>query len=109
MRSPIPKAIREELAEDPYMKKCALQDSYCSGRVEWHHAFTYAGKRVNELWSIIPLCHEHHADVSNRNWAYFVTGQVKERIRHFNAFEEFAQKYPRSNLLPTLKVDIIKR
>ena len=54
MRSPIPKAIREELSEDPFMKTCVLAGE-CGGRIEWHHAFNYAGKRQNELWAILPV------------------------------------------------------
>jgi hypothetical protein len=58
---PIPKAMREEMALDPYMKRCCL--AYlggCDGRIEWHHVFIYGGKQLNEKWAIVPACHDHH-------------------------------------------------
>ena len=111
MRSPIPKEIREQLADDPMMKDCAAWPFYpfdCKGRIEWHH-WSYAGKRRNELYTLVPLCHFHHEHVGRDFINQIVNAFIKARIRHFKAEKEFAQKYPRSNLLPTLKVDIIKR
>jgi len=67
LTSPIPKAIRERLNEDPFMKDCCIADSWCEGKIEWHHALQYAGKRVNEWWCILPLCQKHHrSEASNR-------------------------------------------
>lgn len=44
------------------MKRCTIAGDEHEGRIEWHHAFTYAGKRQNEPWSIIPLCKKHHKE-----------------------------------------------
>jgi hypothetical protein len=58
---PIPKKIRNEMSEDKNYKKCSvslLKD--CSGKIEWHHQFTYAGKQIQEKWAIISLCLHHH-------------------------------------------------
>lgn len=67
LTKPIPKEMREELAEDLFMKSCCVADSWCSGRIEWHHALIYASKRVNEKWAILPLCQQHHkSEASNR-------------------------------------------
>ena len=107
MRSPIPPAIREELMDDAFMTLCALDGFECEGRIQWHHAFTYAGKRVNEVWALIPLCEWHHSHESQ--WKQSINALIVERIHHFAAEASFKEKYPRSNLLPTLKVDIIKR
>ena len=105
MRMPIPAALREDLSNDPYMKTCIIDNFYCRGRIEWHHNFTWAGKRQNELWSILPLCTEHHAHAA----AYkgILDRAMIERIHHFHAEEEFRTKYPKSDLLPTLKVEKI--
>ena len=103
MRSPIPKEIREQLSEDPYMKECDIANGMCEGKLEWHHAFTYAGKRVNELWSIIPLCHHHHLHEGKIRWV--IENRLRDRIKHFHAEKEFRTKYPKSDLLPTLKVE----
>lgn len=103
MRSPIPPAIREELSNDPFMGRCLLEFlPPCNGRIEWQHAMTYGGKRVNELYTILPLCQKHHKEQAayrpQQEWA------IKERIKHFHAEEEFAQKYPKSNLLTSKNV-----
>ena len=99
MRSPIPKAIREELSNDPWMAKCCLNDGWeCDLKIEWHHAFTYAGKRVNELWSILPLCTMHHRIIGREKEAerHF----LRRRIKHFKAEKEFRIKFPKSDLFP---------
>lgn len=93
MRSPIPKEMREQLSEDPFMKRCALWDSECEVRIEWHHAISYAGKRVNELWAIIPLCTKHHREESKNRAA--ITEITKDRILHFKAGKEVKDKYPK--------------
>jgi len=101
MRSPIPKAIRGQLAEDPYMKECCLKGiGLCDGRIEWHHAFKYASKRQNELWSLLPVCafhHRHEAAFSGR-----LNGFLRDRIKHFHAEADFAAKYPRSTLIKSI-------
>lgn len=97
MRSKIPNSIREQLMDDKYMSVCTIENGMCEGRIEWHHAFTYAGKRQNELWAIIPLCHNHHIHEGKIRWV--IKNRLRDRIKHFHAEEEFAQKYPRSNLL----------
>lgn len=61
---PIPPKLKRELAADPFMLRCI--HSYlpgatpCSGRVEWEHAFTFAGRQLNERWAIVPVCTGHH-------------------------------------------------
>lgn len=50
------------------MKRCTLatvQDMYgeCSGRVEWHHVWIYAGNQIQEPWAILAGCHHHHEQV----------------------------------------------
>ncbi|NCD40579.1 MAG: hypothetical protein EOL88_00655 [Bacteroidia bacterium] len=61
---PIPLKMRKEIAEDPFMRSCIYCDigkgHECQGRVEWEHAFLFAGKRINEKWAIVPVCSYHH-------------------------------------------------
>ncbi len=99
---PIPLKLREEMSNDPYYKRCARANSECNGRITWEHAFTYAGRQVNEKWAIIPLCWYHHlgaglvkiknqiiaaarATLEDRekydrlNWAFFDRRIVKQR------------------------------
>ena|SRR3990167_9341858 len=99
MRSKIPDAIREQLANDPWMKRCILEgDLTCEGRIEWNHGMTYAGRRTNELYSLIPMCHHHH--VIEASVRPHIENAIRERIRHFHAEKDFRAKYPKSNLLP---------
>jgi len=100
MQSKIPPAIREQLAEDPFMKECVIgvYGGICEGRIEWQHAMTYGGKRLNELYTILPLCSKHHREQAKDR-------QIQEntiiyRIQHFHAEAAFKEKYPKSNLLP---------
>lgn len=99
MRSPIPPAIREQLAEDPFMKSClfeGIMGAGCRGRIEWHHAFKYAGKRMNAIWSILPLCHYHHYHEAIIQTP--IREQLRRRIIHFGEEENFRSKYPKSDL-----------
>ncbi len=103
MRCPIPSAIREELSNDPFMRDCIIAHE-CEGRIEWHHAFTYAGKRRNELWSILPLCHKHHEKAGTPHVSTICKMNLRVRIDHFDDFvrTDFYRKYPKSNLFAPL-------
>ncbi len=61
---PIPPKLRKQLALDPFMSRCIYnhigKGNECRGRVEWEHAFLYAGKQINEAWAIVPCCTYHH-------------------------------------------------
>ena len=100
MRSPIPAEIRDELSKDPFMQTCIVAHE-CEGRVHFDHAFTYAGKRVNERWSILPLCRKHNMGVTQHVQA-LRRMNLLARIAHFKAESDFATKYPKSDLLPQL-------
>lgn len=60
LSKPIPAEIKEKLSNDPFMKECCIASNECEGRIEWHHNLIYGGKRQNEWWSILPVCHFHH-------------------------------------------------
>lgn len=60
--TPIPKALREEMANDPYYKVCIrAQEGTCSKKITFEHAWIYAGKQIQERWAIVPVCTYHHA------------------------------------------------
>lgn len=54
----IPTKKRNKLSEQEWMSKCC----YCGRRneIEWEHPLYYQGKQINEEYSIVPLCREHH-------------------------------------------------
>ena len=96
--TPIPPAVRGVLAGLRRMKRCALaplQGLYepCEGRVEWHHAFLYAGKRIQEVWAIVGACHHHHDMVKSQRAVQmaFETASIKL------ASEADLAEYPRKN------------
>jgi hypothetical protein len=57
---PIPLKLRKLLSESLSMKTCIHNNSECNGRVEWEHSWIYAGKQIQEEWSIIGCCSYHH-------------------------------------------------
>lgn len=59
---PIPQKLRNRISEDPYYETCSRsEDGDCDGRITIEHAIIYAGRQLNELWALIPLCTWHHA------------------------------------------------
>lgn len=85
---PIPPKMRAEMAEDPYYKTCCRKDDECSGRITWEHSFIYAGRQVQEIWAIIPLCVYHHLGDGLKK-------RLNERIAVARATPQELAKYPR--------------
>lgn len=56
----IPLAHKKNINTDVRFISCARRGFDCSGRITIEHAFTYAGRQVNELWAYVPLCWHHH-------------------------------------------------
>ncbi len=62
--TPIPKKLREDLANDPYYQYCARKNLFghtCSGRITWEHALIHKGRRLNTRFAIIPICECAHS------------------------------------------------
>lgn len=97
---PIPIKLRQKLSESQDMKVCIHNNSDCSGRVEWEHAWTYAGKQIQEEWAIIPCCTYHHRGKGldkdfNR---YKSLMKVKDIIKQDPGIDVFL-RYPKKNWL----------
>lgn len=103
MRSePTPPEMLEELMADPMANVCwrawFFKDHKCAGRLTWEHAFTHAGKRVNEVWAIIRLCEYAHS-----LGAFMDTGILNKEInrcigyRRITDWDAVEKKYPRTN------------
>ena len=58
----IPLKLREEMENDPYYKKCCVTGT-SSGKIDWHHNMTYAGRQVNAKFCILPLSKSVHDDI----------------------------------------------
>ncbi len=54
----IPAKMRLEMANDPYYAKCCFTGR--TDNIEWHHNLIFNGKRVNEIFAILPLTEEVH-------------------------------------------------
>lgn len=75
--SPIPPPIRKLIDADPFYKVCALRGRWvelsfpiegsmeferrmtlhhCEGRITMEHTIIFAGKQVQALWAIVPIC-----------------------------------------------------
>lgn len=62
----IPPKLRQEMADDPYYKRCARADIFndhicrpdpLSGKmIEWEHTLTFKGSQLQKKWAIIPIC-----------------------------------------------------
>ncbi len=100
LRMPIPAEMREQLANDPFMSRCILEPLFCDGRIQWHHAFNYAGKRQNELWAILPMCELHHREEYKYKDAQIAA--MTRRITEFGLETEAANKFPRSQFIKSL-------
>lgn len=69
----IPKALNDELNEDPFYRKCCLSFlGGCGGRIERHHNLIYAGRQYQAKFCILPACHDHH-DMARKT-------EIKERF-----------------------------
>lgn len=90
---PIPIKMREQMANDEYYKRCArervFQDHVCKGRITFEHCFVYAGRQINEVWAIIPLCEYAHFEILDKNKNQYISLK--------RATDDELDKYPRFN------------
>ena len=55
----IPPKMKEEMANDPFYKKCCITGR-SDEKIEWHHNLMFAGKRVSEKFAILPVLQSIH-------------------------------------------------
>jgi hypothetical protein len=93
---PIPAKMRDEMDADPFYHECCVTGLPASSwtKIEWHHAFTWAGQRVNEKWCIVPLAKAIHDRVHEPAIAKTV-----ERIILNRADEETLRRYSKATNL----------
>ena len=92
----IPPKILSKILADPYYKVCCRKNKDCGGRITFEHVFIYAGRQIQEIWAIIPLCEYHH-DVG----AYQDKGDLRKDINQWIALSRAKpwdlSRYPRAN------------
>lgn len=92
MRS-IPKQLRDQIN---------FKHSILGGRFEeLHHAFTYSGKQINEIWAFAPLTVEQHRGINgvhnNKNLKCKVKLLLLDKAKKDGLFSEIKAKYPRKD------------
>ena len=97
MQCKIPEDMRAQLAEDPFVRRCIIDDDFCDGRLEWNHGLSYAGRRINELYSLIPMCHTHHGKEASLRPQ--IDAAIRARIKDVGMEHSSKEKYPKSSLL----------
>lgn len=92
----IPEKLKRDMLADPYYRRCARENSECAGRITWEHAFIHAGKQIQELWAIIPLCAFHHA-VDEYQDGGDLCKEINQFLALSRATAEDLAKYPKTN------------
>jgi len=93
---PIPLKLREELVNSGEMEVCIYNNNECNGRVEWEHAWAYAGKQIQERWAIIPCCYYHHRGGGlDKEFNHFKS--LIKAITIFGSLIPVIKEYPRKN------------
>lgn len=95
--SPIPQKIRFRLESDPFMSRCIHDDDDCYGRIEWEHAFMYAGKQVQEWWAIVPCCFYHHRGEGLDKQFNMIVGLLRLISAGKAEMDEVKEKYPNNS------------
>jgi hypothetical protein len=85
---PISAKNRKAIAADPYYRTCARLSGECSGRITIEHVFIYAGRQIDELWNLIPLCIFHHLGEG-------LDKKMNQRLALYRASYEDLAKFPR--------------
>lgn len=93
---PIPKKVREDLAEDPFMRRCCISGPLCVGNIQWHHHLKFAGRRQDEKWGILPVCEYHHRKEASYK-------EDLDRVMVSRATEEELRPYCKATNYITLK------
>lgn len=81
------------MENDPFYKRCCVtgvgQSAY--SKIEWHHNFTWMGKRLNEKWCILPVLKEIHDKEKQKD-----IKETLDRIMLNRADDETLKKYSKA-------------
>lgn len=96
----IPEALKEEICAQLLhgfcLRRLALKDHICEGRITWEHALIYAGRQINEVWAIVELCAKAHS-VDRFQDTGIMVKTISEWIAINRMSPEDEEKYPRFN------------
>ena len=85
---PLTKKAKEEIGANPYYRICARRNNECSGRITIEHAIMYAGRRIDDIWALLPLCWYHHLGAG-------LNKRINEKIAIRRASQKDLEKYPK--------------
>jgi len=102
--NPIPKALRQELSEDEYYKKCCLT-GLTRYKIDFHHALCYKGAQINEKWNILPVVWLKHSQEGDTNSIHNCkrTKDIAELIALRRADEKVFVRYAKAKFAQRLK------
>ncbi len=92
----ISQKVHDELAARPdgCERRRVFRDHECQGRITWEHAFTYAGRQIDEAWAIVKICAWAH-DVDEFQGGGNLDKGKNQLIGLLRATEEDFAKYPK--------------
>jgi len=103
--SPIPKKLRDEMAADPYYRRCCITGRPKGAvKIEWHHNLIFAGRQVQEKWCILPVSEAVHIQANFRdmreklNWV-MLNRATDEELARYSKVEDLIQKRERLNTI----------
>lgn len=101
----IPQKLKKELESDSWYSRCCITGytKYYT-KIDWHHAFIFAGRQVNEKWCILPLAQSIHRREKER--------AIKERLDWImlnRIDEKTMERYSKSTNLSIIKVTLNKK
>lgn len=95
---PIPKKLKAELLADPYYKRCCLT-GFTRFKIDFHHAWDYGGKQINEAWAIMPVWVRKHSPQGDKDSVHNCKA-TKEYVQYLSlkrATPKDLKKYPKKN------------
>lgn len=99
--------VKKWIETEPYYKRCFITGLTAEhGKIDMHHAFKYAGRKIYEL--IVPVLHRLHVDKLNggsdnsvHNCKATLHLAQYEALRHWKEvhgdFTELQNKYPKKD------------
>ena len=97
----ISQRVKNEILNDPFYRICAraklLHDHKCEGRLSFEHTLTFAGRQVDEVFAIIPLCDLAHGIGQFLNSGGILNKQINEWIALNRATDAELEKYSRAD------------
>jgi len=92
---PIPKKMLQQILDDPFYQKCIRDfEGKCKGRITLEHSLIWAGRQINDIFAIVPVCACHH-EVDEYQNSGQMDKQVNQLAALLRATPEDLKKYPR--------------